>query len=181
MAHLAQQEFCLRVKALFPEMFTRKRVLDCGSLDINGSNRDYFTDCAYVGLDVGPGKNVDVVSPMHLHEDSSGFDTIISTECFEHDRHYRESFRRIVELLKPGGLFFFSCASTGRPEHGTARCLPNDSPLTVVLSEWAHYYKNLTEADIREAIDIPATFGDRFHFEYNQSAGDLYFWGVKHP
>ena len=178
MAHPAQQEFCERVKGLFPESFQGKRVLDCGSLDINGSNRGYFTGGVYVGLDVGPGKNVDVVSPMHLHEDSSGFDTIVSTECFEHDQFYEASFRRIVEVLRPGGLFFFSCASTGRPEHGTSRQHPDSSPLTAKIEGWCDYYKNLTEEDVRAAIDVDAVFGS-YAFEYNPNGGDLYFWGVK--
>jgi cyclopropane fatty-acyl-phospholipid synthase-like methyltransferase len=51
------------------------------------------------------------------------FDTIISSECFEHDPEYKESFIKIYNMLKPDGLFCFTCASTGRNEHGTRRTL----------------------------------------------------------
>lgn len=177
MAHPAQQDFCERVRGQWGAYFRGKRVLDCGSLDINGSNRPLFLDCVYTGVDVGPGPNVDVVSPIHEVTLPEGtFDTIVSTECFEHDAHYEASLRKIVRLLKPGGLFFFTCASTGREEHGTARCHPGSSPLTVKLG-WDHY-KNLTEEDIRVALGEPFPF-DKYHFEYNPNGGDLYFWGIK--
>jgi SAM-dependent methyltransferase len=53
-------------------------------------------------------------------EDHS-FQTIVSTECFEHDPEWKASFQKIVSMLKPGGLFAFTCATTGRGEHGTRR------------------------------------------------------------
>ena len=62
-----------------------KLVLDIGSLDINGNNQYLFEDCQYTGIDVGVGKNVDIVSKAHeLKMPSGTYDTIISTECFEH-------------------------------------------------------------------------------------------------
>jgi SAM-dependent methyltransferase len=162
-------------------MFAHKRVLDCGSLDINGNNRELFTACDYTGLDVGPGKGVDVICPTHEFDAAlESFDVVLSTECFEHDMHYIESLRKIASLLRPSGLFFFSCASTGRAEHGTTRSLPQDSPLTVSMPEWSNYYKNLIEEDIRDAIDVDAIFST-YAFDYNPMACDLYFWGVKRP
>lgn len=179
MAHPAQQEFCDRMKLRFPDFFIAKRVLDAGSLDINGSNRELFTDSVYTGVDVGPGKNVDIVSPIHeLALPLESMDVICSTECFEHDRHYVESLQNIVALLRPGGLFFFTCASTGRGEHGTAANHPDSSPLTAKIDGWSDYYRNLTEADIRAAIDIDYVFS-QYEFIYNDASGDLYFWGIK--
>lgn len=177
MAHAAQQEFCARVKSLWPQFFRQVKVLDVGSLDINGSNRELFTDAQYVGVDIAPGKNVDVVGPIHELEISDRFDVVVSTECFEHDLHWRKSLVSIVALLREGGLFFFSCAGTGRPEHGTRARNAGDSPFTTSLEGWQDYYRNLTEADIRDAIDMNQF--QSFAFEYNPSACDLYFWGIK--
>jgi len=175
--HLAQQDFCSRVKATFPEFFRNQRVLDAGSLDINGSNRDLFENSVYTGVDVGPGRNVDIVCCIHeIMLPSGSVDVVVSTECFEHDPHYKDSLLNIVRLLRPGGLFFFTCASTGRPEHGTIRQNPENSPLTIQKG-WDHY-KNLTELDIRMAVDVDTVFPDH-HFEFNEPAGDLYFWGFK--
>lgn len=168
--HKAQKDFCESVKAFFPHRFKNAKVLDCGSLDVNGNNRYLFTDCEYLGIDIGQGPNVDLVCPIHEFH-GKDYDLIISTECFEHDRHYKDSLQNIVRMLKPGGFFIFTCATTGRREHGTDVRNPNSSPFT------NDYYKNLTEQDIREAMDMEA-FLD-YRFITNTRDCDLYFWGIK--
>jgi SAM-dependent methyltransferase len=177
MAHKEQKDYCLLIKETFPTFFSNKKVLDCGSLDINGSNRYLFENCEYVGIDIGEGKNVDIVSLIHeFNDDDESYDTIISTECFEHDMYYKESIKNIVRLLKPGGLFIFTCATTGRPEHGTINTSIKDSPL--LTGEWSEYYKNLTEEDIRDIITIENIFID-FKFSINENHKDLFFYGIK--
>lgn len=154
-------------------------VLDIGALDINGNNQFLFDDCLYLGVDLAPGRNVDFVSKGHeLALPDASFDVIISTECFEHDQFYDRTLRNVVRLLKPGGLFLFSCATTGRPEHGTRRTTPHDAPFIQGLGEWSDYYKNLEEPDIREALDLESIFS-QFEFSTNSESKDLYFWGIK--
>ena len=178
MAHLEQVDFCKGVRRRFPAYFRKTRVLDVGSLDINGNNRYLFRPhilrrCRYVGLDLGPGPNVDVVTPVHLYDaPDASFDMVISTEAFEHDRHLEHSLRRIVELLRPRGLLVFTCATTGRPEHGTARTTPTDSPHS------QDFYRNVTAKDIRAAIDVDEVFM-RHEFSVEDSTHDLRFFGVK--
>lgn len=179
MAHQEQQNFFLKVKSLFPERFEGCNVLDIGSLDINGNNRYLFSNYSYTGVDVGEGPNVDVVSKGHEYDSKELFDIVISSECFEHDRYYKETIENCIRLTKPNGLFTFTCASTGRAEHGTRRTDGSwASPLLAAYDDWSDYYKNLTEEDIKEIIDIEDTFTS-FYFEYNPSAHDLYFWGIK--
>ena len=173
MSHREQVEYCKRVKSFMTEHFEDKVVLDCGSLDINGSNRYLFDRCEYIGVDLGNGDNVDIVSPIHeLDFSDETFDTIISTECFEHDKHFVDSLKNIVRMLKPDGLFLFTCATTGRHEHGTTRTSPQDAPFT------NDYYRNLTEADIRSAIPIDDIF-DESLFTTLDTTHDLQFWGIK--
>ena len=115
MAHRQQQEYCSKVKIKYPSFFQGVKVLDVGSLDINGSNRSLFERCDYLGIDVGKGNNVDLVSVGHEFEGPDEYyDTIISTEVFEHDMHYEKTIKNIMRMLKPGGLFVFTCASTVR-------------------------------------------------------------------
>lgn len=179
MAHEQQQRFIAKIKQLLPAHFSKKTVLDIGSLDINGNNRWAFTDCTYTGIDVAPGNNVDVVSTGHTYNPGIQYDTIISTECFEHDMHYRETLQNIVRLLKSGGMFIFTCATTGRREHGTLRSGDAySSPLTCQFEEWANYYKNITEADVRDVINVEEIFSD-FLFEVGYETYDLYFYGIK--
>ena len=177
MAHKEQKEYCIKIKNQFLNYFENKKVLDCGSLDINGNNRYLFDNCEYIGIDVGHGKNVDIVSSIHEYEGMDNeYGFIISTECFEHDMHYRDSLHNIVRMLKPGGMFLFTCATTGRPEHGTKRTSPRDAPL--LEGEWSDYYKNLTEQDIREVLNIEEIFSE-FKFEIHQGHKDLMFYGIK--
>lgn len=180
MAHPEQQNFCTRMKQKYPEHFKNKKVLDIGSLDINGNNRFLFDNIDYVGLDLDAGNNVDIVSAAHLYNaPDKSFDVIISTEVFEHDMFYKESIKNIIRMLKDGGMFIFTCASTGRPEHGTLRTDIFSAPLLGKISnEWANYYKNLTEKNIREIDEFDFNFPDGY-FEYNPSPGDLYFFGIK--
>lgn len=181
MAHPQQKAFCERVKASHPNFFKNKRVLDVGSLDINGNNRFLFEDCSHIGIDIGPGKNVDIVSVAHeFAAPDESFDVIISTECFEHDMHYEKSIKNIMRLLTSDGMFIFTCATTGRPEHGTRRSDESvNAPLLADAGdEWADYYKNLTEQDIREVLDIDQVFKE-YSFEVEPDAHDLYFWGIK--
>ena len=196
MAHREQWVFCGKVKQLFPESFLNKKVLDIGSFDVNGNEEFLFKNCDFTGLDLGPGEGVDVVCPAQEYDaPDATFDTIISCECWEHNPFYAESIQNAVRMLKPGGLFFFTCATTGRPVHGTVtqdkidrqkmktlqgtdivewKTMPN-----VSRDDWDNeYYKNITEKDIREAIDVDKIF-KKYKFEIEENHCDLYFWGIK--
>ena len=178
MAHIQQQDFFKRLKNKFPERFTNCTVLDIGSLDINGNNRFLFENYEYIGIDVGNGPNVDVVCKGHEYNTNKKFDIVISSECFEHDMFYTETIINCVNLTKSNGMFTFTCASTGRAEHGTRRMGPQDAPLLQDYDNWGDYYKNLTEEDIRKVINVDDTFSE-YYFEYNAGSYDLYFWGIK--
>ena len=179
MAHIQQQEFCKSVQNKFHDFFKNKFVLDIGSLDINGNNQEYFENSNYIGVDIAYGRNVDIVSKGHeLGFPNDTFDIVISTECFEHDQYYISTIQNIYRMLKPGGLFIFTCATTGRAEHGTRRTTPEDAPLLQSDIEWSDYYKNLTETDIREVLNIETNFS-LFEFSTNPISHDLYFYGFK--
>lgn len=180
MAHPEQQQFCNKVRARYPSFFQNVVVLDVGSLDINGSNRNLFTDgVTYTGIDIAEGRNVDAVSKAHEWNTPDGsYDTIISTECFEHDMFYAQTLGNIYRMLRRGGLFVFTCATNGRPEHGTSRCLGGDSPFTSKIAEWCDYYKNLDERDIRQVLNVEELFSEHL-FETNPTSHDLYFYGIK--
>lgn len=178
--HPEQQIFCLEVKKRFPSWpqpspFHKARVIDCGSLDVNGCNRYLFTDCNYTGIDVVPGPNVDYV--CFIHRLDNRYDTVICTEALEHDMYWRDSLLRMVEILNPGGLLMLTCATGDRAEHGTKRCAAFASG-TSQVEELEDYYGNLSEADIRSVIDVDKMFSE-YGFEVARENKDLYFWGVR--
>jgi len=188
MAHKEQVDFIERTKNQFPDFFANKKVLGIGTFDVCGTENVYFNNCEYSGLDLGPGPGVDIICPAQDYDaPNETFDTIISCECFEHNPYYRETIQNAIRMLKQGGLFIFTCATTGRPVHGVAyledKCkkqYTNWKTMPNVLKEnWdTDYYKNLTEFDIRECVSIENTFKE-FKFEVEEKHCDLYFWGIK--
>lgn len=91
------------------------RVLDVGACDVNGNSRDIIAvsefrhlNYTYVGMDNMPCLNVDVVADPASPNWEVGlpfdaFDVIISTNAFEHDEFFWETFLHITNLLAPGG------------------------------------------------------------------------------
>lgn len=178
--HEQARDFTLFVKKILQDYFINKRVLDVGSGDINGNNRFLFENCEYNGNDVIQAKNVTIVSKTKdLPFQENTFDTIISTECFEHDPEYAESLLKIYTMLKPDGLFCFTCASVGREEHGTRRTTPHVSYGTIGgLDDMSDYYKNLTDFDLNNVLPLNSLFSV-WNTYYNFQSKDLYFVGIK--
>jgi hypothetical protein len=48
-SHSWQLDFVGAIKKSYPEFFTNAKVLEVGSLDINGSIRPFFENCDYLG------------------------------------------------------------------------------------------------------------------------------------
>lgn len=177
MAHPQQREFISKVKEKFPNYFKNTKVLEVGSLNINGTVRDFFQDCNYIGIDVAEGSGVDIVCQgQEYNEKSETFDVACSAECFEHNPYWFETFENMIRLCKKNGLIFFTCATEGRPEHGTSRTDPQSSPLTISIG-W-DYYKNLTKNDFLDKMNFQKYFST-YEFSVGMENFDLYFWGIK--
>ena len=173
MAHSQQRDFFLSVKQQKPEAFADVEVLEVGSLNINGTVRDFFQSTRYIGADVAPGRDVDVVcNGENLNYPDESFDVAVSAECFEHNPEWVATFRNMWRMSKKYVLM--TCASEGRAEHGTTRSDPGSSPLTL---SW-DYYRNLTEQDFRAEFNLDEMFAN-YYFEYNPNSCDLYFYGEK--
>jgi hypothetical protein len=174
MAHESQRQFFQSAKLLFPDMFRGCRVLDVGSLDVNGNNRGLFDNCEYIGLDIGEGPNVDVVCLAHEY-DARPFRTICSSSCFEHDMYLPSTLANILRLLEPEGLLLFNCASAEEGEHGTRRVDSWSSPLTVAIEGWQDYYRDLSVDIIAVMLDLSVFLCYRLY----EQGRDVRFWGVK--
>lgn len=126
---------------LIPEVFKVKidgiknkqyftSVLDIGSLDICGNQRDYdfcgkrakWTDMVgceqYIGIDLVEGPNVDMVMDGHdiLFKDSR-FDLVLCLSVLEHDADPVQTISEGFRVLKPGGIFLLSTVDENHPEH----------------------------------------------------------------
>lgn len=194
--HKEQRDYLDRMKIKFPVAFKNRKVLDIGSFNVNGNEEPWFDNCDFIGLDLLPGPGVDIACPANEYDaPDETYDTIISCECWEHNPFYKESIMNAIRMLKPGGYFIWTCATTGRPVHGTLtqdkidrenkktlqgntvdnwKTMPN-----VERNDWDNeYYKNVTESDIREFCDVDKIFSE-YEFEVELNHCDLYFWGIK--
>jgi hypothetical protein len=149
------------------------KILEVGSLNINGTVRDLFATSFYIGIDLGSGRNVDLIAEGHnVAFADRFFDLSISCECFEHNPFWVETFLNMIRMTDK--MVIFTCATTDRPEHGTTRTSEAESPFTTHIWD---YYKNLTEEDFKKNIDLEKYFSF-YEFQTDDFAHDLYFWGI---
>lgn len=97
----------------------KSKILDIGSKDENGSLKKYVNDKHdYIGIDMIPGKNVDIVQddPYVLPFGDNTFDIVTSTSVFEHSSMFWVLANEIFRVLKPNGLFYLNAPSNG-PYH----------------------------------------------------------------
>lgn len=170
MAHKEQQDFFKSVKEKFPDRFKDVSVIDCGSLDINGSLRDFFENPDYLGVDIAHGRGVDLVSRIHELNLNKKFDVVVSSEMLEHDEYWRESLAKMYDLCKKGGLIVISAAGEGRPEHGTRRT-------GAIWGTSSDYYMNILESHIKEVYNT--SMFEEMEISHERKHGDIYFYGIK--
>jgi SAM-dependent methyltransferase len=97
-------------------------VIEAGSLNINGSVREFFDDPQeYVGVDAKNGRDVDWHGIFHEYDGhpKNHFDVAISTETLEHDPFWTVTLRTMIDFIKPEGALVVSCAGPNRGPHGT--------------------------------------------------------------
>lgn len=169
--HKEQRVFVKGVKKKYPWYFEKTKVIDVGSLDINGNNRYLFKGSSYLGIDIVAGKNVDLVGPAHeALIKCPPVDVVISTECLEHDKDWKLTLQAMYHSLRRGGLMIMTCAGMGREEHGTNDHHPWCSPGT------NDYYENRSVFDIANILPMAHLF-QAYHLEQNKL--DIQFYGIK--
>jgi len=109
-------------KKRFPELFKNRRVVEFGSYDVNGTVRDYFDDCTYLGVDWRDGPGVDHVCLAHEFDESMKFDTVISTSMLEHDPYWEKSLHKMVDVLTDDGALLLSWGSALNLSHEEKTC-----------------------------------------------------------
>lgn len=113
--HPAAYEFVGRtIRRLSP----RRRVLELGSRNVNGSPRSLCRAAElYVGVDWEAGPGVDVVEDAARYR-GGPFDAVICTECLEHAPDGRAICETARLCLSPGGVFILTAAGPRREPHG---------------------------------------------------------------
>lgn len=164
-------DYIERVKSQHPTYFVGKRVLEVGSLIINGTPRVHFEGCAYLGIDLQEGDGVDTVAAASTYIRPNTFDVVVCTEVLEHDRDWETSLRQMYANLAPNGLLLITCAGPTRPEHGTTRTDTYSSPFTT------DYYRNISKEDLLGVL--PTELFSECEIGYQRGLEDLHFYGIK--
>lgn len=137
--------------------------LDMGGADYNGTGRDLLPNAQWTGLDLRPGKGVDIVADASTWVPDREYDIVITTELLEHTAVWRECLATARKALRPGGHLFVTCASTGRTVHG-------HNGLDLAPDE---HYGNIGPFELEATLD--ALF-DELTVRYAYPPGDVYAW-----
>lgn len=93
---------------ILSKRINKANLLDVGSFDVNGTFRPLVEERGwkYIGVDIVPGKNVDIVSdsPYNYPFDNDSFEVVVSGSVMEHVEAIWLWIPELVRLLKPGGL-----------------------------------------------------------------------------
>lgn len=117
----------------------RENVLEVGSLNVNGGVRDLIDAGSYVGLDMRPGPDVDVVGlAKELPFGDATFDLVVCTEMLEHDPTFWLSLAEMGRVLKPKALLILTTRGNGFAEHRHPvdhyRFMPDSMPVLLDLA-----------------------------------------------
>ena len=94
------------------------RVLECGSLNVNGGVRELFDGCWYTGIDYREGLGVDLIATCHaLPFPDASFAWVVCSSMLEHDERPWLSAAEMLRVLKPGGQLVVTAPGFGWPRH----------------------------------------------------------------
>lgn len=131
---------------LTAEVVEDKRVLEVGSMNVNGSLRTYVESLKpeyYVGIDIAMGPGVDRVLNVNRLIEAYGkkkWDLVICTEMLEHCSEWQGAVYEMKESLDVGGSLLITTVGPGFPNH-----------------DWPGDYWRFTQVVMEEAlIDLNA-------------------------
>jgi SAM-dependent methyltransferase len=147
-------------------------VYEIGSRNINGSVRPLFVGERYLGADVHPGPDVDVVADAAGYDPRARLDyftpaTVVCCEVLEHAANAEAIIAKACEVLAPGGLLIVTCATDGRAPH---------SAIDGGGLRAGEFYRNLPATEL---VEWTRAHGVRALTAESWERGDLYFVGRK--
>jgi len=109
---------------IVPAEILGKRIIEVGSMNVNGTARPLFTACSpreYIGVDFQAGPGVDKVCNVNNLVAIFGpgsFEIVVSTEMIEHTPDWKLAIFNMKQVLAPEGLLFITTRSPGFEYHG---------------------------------------------------------------
>jgi SAM-dependent methyltransferase len=156
------------LRRIYPDHFNGF-CIDAGSRNMNGSVRHFLGEKAkFEGIDQFDPKTspqfITWQGRVHEYPGENIADLVTCFNTFEHDYYWRESMTRLVELLKPGGVFIFQLVCSGS-EHGS--CHPTE-PYGDLLESGGRWYRNMDPEEVRVLLGgLPVEIKETFDLQEN--------------
>lgn len=167
--HAEARLFVERVVADY--VIVPSHVVEYGSRDINGSVREYFIadSLTFTGIDIIPGKGVDVVADAGVWRPPEPVDVIICCEVLEHTDRAQRIVNNACASLAVGGFIVITCACDSRAPHSASDGgkLREDE-----------YYRNVDAFAMWANLEARDEFSVE-EFEVHRGRGDLYVLAQK--
>jgi len=135
-------------------------VVEFGSRDVNGTIRPLLGAAQYVGVDIEPGPNVDIVMDAKRYDGPADF--VLCLETLEHCDGLDDFVDAIVRNVKPKGRALITAATTGRRPH---------SAIDGEQLREGEYYENVTCEALEAAV--AKTRGQIHYKEIDTIVGDI--------
>lgn len=135
------------------------KILEVGSLDLNGSLRGYiesFKPASYLGVDLVPGPNVNYLCPVELIVEALGkevFELVICTEMLEHVKDWRLAVTNLKTVCTIGGKILITTRSKGFPKHD----FPSDY-WRFEIEDMKHIFSDCADVIIEPDLSAPGVF-----------------------
>jgi SAM-dependent methyltransferase len=117
-------------------------ILDVGSMDVNGTYRQFFDDPAwtYTGVDMESGPGVDTVLPQPYDWSSledNRYDVVVSGQAFEHIEFPWVTILEVARVMRPNGLLCLIVPSGGEEHRYPVDCWRYYPDGIRALARWA--------------------------------------------
>lgn len=136
-----------------------RSVLEVGAADFNGTPRSVLErhePAKYMGVDLYPGKGVDLVVGVSFLVDRFGpesFDVVVSTEMLEHVQDWRWAVSQLKRVTGPGGRLLVTTRSPGFYYHG----YPHDF-WRFTEADFAHIFSDFEDVHVEPDPSSPGVF-----------------------
>ena len=142
-------------------------VVEFGSRNVNGSVRDIFKGCDYIGVDTLDGLDVDIICDAAEYTPEKPVDIVVCCETLEHTNRAHLIVANAYKILKPEGAFIMTAAMPPRLHHSMKDGTP--------FLEQLEYYSNIEPAAL---LGWSAAFKKIF-LECHVDRGDIYALAFK--
>jgi SAM-dependent methyltransferase len=143
-------------RTIRPEWVKGARVLEVGSLDVNGSLRDAVKAMgarSYLGIDQMPGPGVDRVMRAETMGWTDYFDLVICTEMLEHAQNWDAAVIAMKRALKVGGHLILTTRGPGAGYHAYPEDWWRFTPLDI-----ARAFNDFAQVSLEDDPDSPGVF-----------------------